>query len=133
MINKVTFAQRTREKYGDTVEQFAFRLCASVKTVEGWEKGKTPGQIHASLLNYAYKYELTLKHDAPEEFVKMNATQQINYLMKYYGESINSVATRLGLASYTLMRWKATHKISPSAQRLLYEAAAHPNNFQLIN
>lgn len=133
MINKVTFAQRTREKYGDTVEQFAFRLCASAKTVEGWEKGKAPGQIHTSLLNYAFKYELTLKHEAPEEFVKMNAAQQINYLMKYYGESITSVATRLGLAAFTLMRWKSTNKISPSAQRLLCEAAAHPNNFHLIN
>lgn len=132
MSNKTTLAQRTREKYGDTVEEFAFRLCASVQTVKGWEAGKTPSHIHNALLNYAFQHNLNMRHEAPGYFVNKTTSQQIEYIMGYYGESIESISCRLGLNNTTMRLWKEKNKASRSGQRLLYEVATHPQRFNLF-
>lgn len=124
-----TFAQQVRKKYGDSVQEFAFRLGVAPVTVKKWENGDSINTLHQTLLEYANKYNMEMKHQAPQEFVELTPEMQIEYLMKYYGCSLTSLAARLGVDYYTLYRWKNKNKLSSAAQRFLYEVAANPDRF----
>lgn len=132
MSKQKSFAQLVREKYRDTQEEFAFRLCVARATVNKWETSKCSTTLHIAMLDYANNYEFTMKHSAPDEFVSLSVDGQIEYLMKYYCCSIGGLAARLHLDESSIRRWKTKNKLSSSAQRYLYEVAAHPERFTLF-
>ena len=127
-----TFARQVREKYGDSVPEFALRLGVAPMTVKRWENGDQVNALHQTLLEYSNKYDLGVNHQAPEEFVELTPEVQIEYLMKYYGCSLTSLSVRIGVTYATIFRWKTKNKLSPAAQRLLYEMAANPDRFLMF-
>lgn len=128
-MNNKSFAQTVREKYGDTVNEFAFRLCAVPATVESWEKGGTPQIQSLSLLTYAYKYDLSIKPEVDPKFIDMDARELIAHLMDYFDDSETGLAIRLSLSTERLSRILNRNTISNTTKRLLLEAVAHPENF----
>lgn len=128
MTNK-SFAQTVREKYGDTVNEFAFRLWAVPTTVESWEKGGTPQIQSLALLTYAYNHDLAIKPDVDPKFLDMDARELIAYLMDYFDDSETGLAMRLSLSTERLSRILTRNTISNTTKRLLIEAVVHPENF----
>lgn len=133
MSKQKSFAQKVREKYHDTQEEFAFRLGVARVTVSGWETSNSATKLHVAMLNYANRYELPIKHTAPEEFVSLSVSDQIDRLMQYFSCNIGGLAARLHLDEATVRRWKFKNKMSSSAQRYLYEVASHPERFALFS
>lgn len=129
MTKEKTFAQTVREKYGDTLEEFAFRLCVVPKTVERWESGKKPTTLHKALLNYADKHDLKLKHDAPEWFVMLTPEKKIEWVCRTVDCTVVELALKLGVDDNSIRRWISTNKISNVGERLICEFAVHPENF----
>lgn len=128
-MNNKSFAQTVREKYGDTVNEFAFRLWAVPTTVESWEKGGTPQIQSLALLTYAYKYELAIKPEVDSKYLDMTPRELVDYLMEYFDDTENGLATRLSLSTERLSRILKRNTISNTTKRLLLEAVAHPENF----
>ena len=128
-MSEKTFAQKVREKYGDTVDIFAVRLGVSKSTVNSWERGVTPHCLHATMLEYANKYEFNIHVSPPEDFVALSASGKIEYLMHTYGDRLTTLAYRLRLDYDALYRWKNNNKLTPSAERYLSEAATHVDRF----
>lgn len=128
-MSEKTFAQTVREKYGDTTELFAVRLGVIKSTVEKWEDGRTPTMLHKTMLEYADKYDMALVSKAPDEFVALNASGKIEYLMRAYGDHLPSLAQRLRLDYDALYRWKNNNNLTASAERYLCEAATHIDRF----
>lgn len=124
-----TFAQKVREKYGDSVEEFALRLGVRSVTVLSWESGVTPQPQVLALLTYANEYDLPLKDDASEEHKNMSAPDLVAYLMKYYDDTPTALGIRLGLSRYQIVRLMGRDRVNKSTKRLLLEAATHPENF----
>ena len=84
------------------------------------------------MLEYANIYEFPMKHSAPKEFVKLNPSEQMDWLMRYYNCSVSGLAARLHLDESSIRRWKNKNTISNSAQKYLYEVASHPERFNLF-
>ena len=125
-------ARKVRDKYGDSVEEFAFRLGVAPATIMKWELGFKLNSLHSSILEYAYKYDMSMKHEAPDFFDKFSARYKIDYLMDYYCCSVDALAIRLRIDKLSLRRWKTTNSLSACAKRFLCEVVAHPERFTLF-
>lgn len=128
MENK-TFAQKVREKYGDTIEEFALRLGVQPTTVRSWEEGFTPQSQVLALLIYANSYNLPFKSDADEKYQKMNVRDLIHHLMATFNDNETELAMRLCLSRSQIVRITRRTSVNKSTKRLLLEAVAHPENF----
>lgn len=128
-MSEKTFAQKVREKYGDSVDVFAARLGVSKATVIAWEEGRVPHVLHKTMLEYANKYELSIKVNVPEEFLGLDASGKIEYLMRSYGDRLPGLAQRIRIDYNTLFRWKLKNNITPSAERYLCEAVTYVDRF----
>ena len=129
MTKQKTFAQLVREDYGDTIEQFAQRLNTAPATVAGWEAGQEMQEHARALLDYAVEYPLTLHSRISDEFAKLSPREQIQLLMKNFGDTQKAFAPRIGVSEYNISRWKRLNILSPIAQRYIYEVAVYPERF----
>ena len=129
MTKQKTFAQLVREDYGDTIEQFAQRLNTAPATVAGWEAGQEMQEHARALLDYAVEYPLTLHSRISDEFAKLSPREQIQLLMKNFGDTQKAFAQRIGVSEYNISRWKRLNILSPIAQRYIYEVAVYPERF----
>lgn len=130
MYKQKTFAQTVREKYGDSLEEFAFRMCVSRSTVKKWEDGKKPGALHMALLLYANEHELAMKPEAPEWFRKLDATGKMKCICGMLRYTIGEIAIRLKVEPTTAFRWKRDNKMARPAERLVCEYFVHPDKFE---
>lgn len=128
MENK-TFAQKVREKYGDTVEEFALRMRATPETVKVWERGGEPQNQAMALLLYANVYNLSQKTNVDNRFYAMSPCQLIQYLMDYFDDSFQGLALRLNLPVNAIKRLIYEQRVSEITKRLFLEAIEHPENF----
>lgn len=124
-----TFAQLVREKYGDTVEQFAFRIGAMPETVKRWESGAHLQCTARALLNVAYRYDLSMKPDVSAEFLALTPAEQVEKLRAGFGDTKLAFAKRIGVTQNTIQRWTRHGEMSNIGQRLLLEVAVHPERF----
>lgn len=130
-IKKKTLAQQVREKYGDNISQFADRLNTSRAAVVRWEKG-TPAQCNArALLTYAMNHDLTMEHEASDEFAQLPVPEMVKRLIANFGDTQRHFATRIGVKENLIYRLSRGETPSPLTRRLLLEVAAHPENFTL--
>lgn len=129
MKKRKSFAQTVREQYGDDINEFAFRMSANPVTVEKWENGSPLQGTAKSLLKYASQYELTMKPEVNAEFQAMSTSDQVTWLMNAFGDNKKKLAARLGVSEIVMIRWSLKGNISNTGQRLLFEAAAHPERF----
>lgn len=129
-INNI--ARKVRDKYGDNIEEFAFRLGVTPVSVMKWELGTKVNSLHSTILEYADRYDMSMKHEASDEFDSLSASKKIDYLMDYYCCSIDALAVRLRMDKASLRRWKMTNSLSCCAKRYLCEVAAHPERFNLF-
>lgn len=123
------FALKVREKYGDTVEEFALRMGVHPITVSSWEAGVTPQPQVLAILSYAYAYDMPIKTDAADVFQNMSAPELVEHLMRMFDDTISGLAARLGLSKAQLVRITKRTNVNKSTKRLLLEAVAHPDNF----
>lgn len=122
--------KRIRTSYGDTVEQFAERLCVLPQTVEGWEKGIKPQATAKALLRYAMHYSLAMKVDIEPEFESMPIGRQILTLMNNFGDKTQKqFADRIHIPDWNITQWLKNGSLSNHAQRYIYEVAIHPERF----
>ncbi len=124
-----TFARKVREKYGDSIDEFALRMGTHVITVSSWEVGAVPQPQVMALLTYAYEYDLSIKADVDEKYLDMDARKLVVHLMKYFDDTEQGLALRLGLTKSQVIRLKNCSSVNKSTKRLLLEAVAHPENF----
>lgn len=129
METKKTFAQQVREKYGDTVEQFAFRIGASPETVKKWESGAPLQCTARAILFVAHKHDLPLKPEVSAEFLALTPAQQVEKLRAGFGDTKLAFAQRIGVTQNAIHRWTNQGEMSPIGQRLLLEVAEHPERF----
>lgn len=129
MQDSKTLCQRVREDYGDTIEQFAQRFNTSPDTVERWESGQEMQEHAAALLDYAINYPLAIHSRVSDEFAKLTPREQLNLLMKNFGDTQKAFARRINVSEYNISRWKRLNIFSPIAQRYIYEVAVHPERF----
>lgn len=132
MSNQKSFAQQVREKYGDTVREFSFRLGVSEYTINKWEKNSPTTTLHTALLEYANTYEMSMKPEPPAHFVQLPPAKKIEWLMRYFGCGIDALAARLRIDKSTVRDWKRKNRLSSPAKRYLDEMATHPENFMLF-
>lgn len=126
---KKTFAQQVRDKYGDTVEQFAFRIGTTPETIKRWESG-TPLQCTArAILFVAHKHNLPLKPEVSAEFLGLTPAEQVEKLRAGFGDTKLAFAQRIGVTQDTINRWTKHGEMSNIGQRLLLEVAEHPERF----
>lgn len=130
MQDSKTLCQRVREDYGDTIEQFAQRFNTSPETVAGWEAGQEMQEHAAALLNYAINNPLAMHSRISDAFAKLSPREQIQLLMKNFGDTQKAFAQRIGVSEYNISRWKRLNIFSPIAQRYIYEVAVYPERFQ---
>lgn len=130
MQDSKTLCQRVREDYGDTIEQFAQRFNTSPETVAGWEAGQDMQEHAAALLNYAINNPLAMHSRISDAFAKLSPREQIQLLMKNFGDTQKAFAQRIGVSEYNISRWKRLNIFSPIAQRYIYEVAVYPERFQ---
>lgn len=128
-MSEKTFAQKVREKYKDSVDIFAVRMGVSKTTINAWENGSIPHVLHSTMLEYAYKYDFDIHVSPPEDYVGLDASGKIEYLMRAYGDRLTTLAQRLRLDYDALYRWKNNNRLTPSADRYLAEAATHIDRF----
>lgn len=128
MENK-TFAQQVREKYGDTVEQFAFRIGATPETVKKWEDGAPLQCTARAILFVAHKHYLPLKPEVSAEFLALTPAEQVEKLRAGFGDTKLAFAQRIGVTQNTVHRWTNQGEMSNIGQRLLLEVAEHPERF----
>ena len=128
MIHK-TFARKVREKYGDTIDEFALRLGVHTKTVSSWEIGVAPQPQVMALLVYAYEHDLALKSDADQKYQDMDLDKLINHLMEQFDDTEQGLALRLGLTKTQILRLQKRTSVNKSTKRLILEAVVHPENF----
>lgn len=124
--NKV---QQVRKNYGDTIEEFAWRLNTLPKTVAGWEAGQKMQEPARALLEYARKWRLDFYPRISEEFAKLSPCEQIQLLMNNFGDTQAAFAKRIGVSENNICRWKRLNILSPVAQRYIQEVAAYPERF----
>lgn len=124
-----TFAQKVREKYGDSVEEFALRIGVRAVTITSWESGVTPQPQVLALLSYANNYHMGMKSDASEEHQNMSVPQLVKCLMRLYNDTEAGLAIRLGLNKAQIMRLLGRSNVNKSTKRLLLEAATHHERF----
>lgn len=125
----MTYAQKVRESYGDSVEVFARRMCVLPQTVEGWENGVKPQATALALLRYAEQWPIALEPRISPEFAELPLAKQLEKLAQNFGDNQKQFARRIGLMEYNLILWKNKGTISDCAQRYLYEVAMHPERF----
>lgn len=123
------FALKVREKYGDTIEEFALRMGVHPITVSSWEAGVTPQTQVLALLNYANEYDMPIKTEACDEFQNMEVDKLVEYLMRMFDDTESGLALRLGLSKAQIVRITRRTSVNKSTKRLLLEAVAHPENF----
>lgn len=129
MYKEKTFAQIVREKYGDTVEQFAFRIGATPVSVKNWENGQEPTCIARSLMNLAYQHDLPIKSEVSDEIAALPISELVEKLRHNFGDTKKKFAQRIGVNYDAMMRWRNRNEKSGCGLRLLYEVAAHPEYF----
>ena len=123
------FALRVREKYGDSVEEFALRMGVHPVTVSAWEEGVTPQSQVLALLSYANEYDMPIKVEVGVEFQLMDVAQLIKYLMSTFEDTESGLAVRLGMSKAQVVRITRRTSVNKSTRRLLLEAVAHPERF----
>lgn len=123
------FARKVREKYGDSVEEFALRMGVHPVTVSSWEAGVTPQPQVLALLSYANEYDMPIKMEADVEFQLMDVSKLIKYLMTTFEDTEAGLAVRLGLSKAQVVRITRRTSVNKSTRRLLLEAVAHPDRF----
>lgn len=123
------FAQQVREKYGDSVEEFALRMGVHTVTVSAWESGVTPQSQVLALLIYANEYDMPIRAEAGVEFQNMTMNQLIKYLKSVFDDTDAGLAVRLGLSKHQVSRISRRPSVNKSTKRLILEAVAHPDRF----
>lgn len=132
MSKKITFAQQVREKYGDTVSEFAFRLGVTEKTITNWERGDAPPSTGTAILEYAYKYDYEMKSGISESFANLSLNEQLQYLMDLFDCNLDGLAVRMRIDKFTLRGWITRNSVTTANQRYIYEVALHPARFRLF-
>ena len=123
------FARKVREKYGDSVEEFALRMGVHPVTVSAWETGVTPQPQVLALLSYANEYDMPIKVEADVTLQEMNVSKLIKYLMNMFEDTESGLAVRLGISKAQVIRISRRTSVNKSTKRLLLEAATHPERF----
>lgn len=131
-MNTIELIRETREKYGDTAAQLAVRLNVSETAIKAWEKGKSMQKTVKLLLEYALKYELTIKPEVSDQFLSMSTPQKIETLQKNFGDNIKQFAARMGVHAATVWRWNKGENPTGAQLRFIFEAAAYPERFTNI-
>lgn len=128
----MTFAQSVREKYGDTVPEFAFRIGVTEKTITNWERGDEPPTTSVAILEYANKYDYEMKSGISESFANLTLVEQLEYLMDLFSCNLDALAVRMRIDKYTLRGWVNRDRVTAANQRYIYEVALHPERFNLF-
>lgn len=132
MLAQIMNVKEIREKYGDNLERFCYRTCASKPSVNAWENGSSkPHGAMKTLLEYAGEYYLDIEPIIDPDFAAMNDVERLKSVMEYYEDTPIRFAVRISSSATIVERWLAGSTIGNMAKRLLIEMRKYPERFTL--